>query len=121
MTRNSSVLLTAFTLALVPALALAHAQLRSADPPVGGSVQGAPAQVEITFSEAVEPQFSTIKVTNEAGQGVDRGNVHVPGTDAHRLVVSLPPLRPGQYRVEWHATSVDTHKTEGSYTFTVAP
>jgi copper resistance protein C len=34
--------------------------------------------------------------------------------------VTLPKLPPGTYTVNWHVTSVDTHKTEGNYTFTVA-
>ena len=33
--------------------------------------------------------------------------------------VSLKSLSPGTYRVRWHVLSVDTHKTEGSFTFTV--
>jgi copper resistance protein C len=33
--------------------------------------------------------------------------------------VGLKSLSPGTYRVRWHALSVDTHKTEGSFTFRV--
>jgi copper resistance protein C len=36
-----------------------------------------------------------------------------------KLVVEIPALSSGTYTVIWHATSVDTHKTEGSYRFTV--
>jgi methionine-rich copper-binding protein CopC len=28
---------------------------------------------------------------------------------------------PGKYKVEWHAVSVDTHKSEGTYRFQVTP
>jgi methionine-rich copper-binding protein CopC len=28
-------------------------------------------------------------------------------------------LSPGTYRVHWHVLSVDTHKTEGSFSFRV--
>ena len=41
--------------------------------------------------------------------------------DPATLSVPLRPLSTGVYKVTWHATSVDTHKTEGSYTFTVGP
>jgi methionine-rich copper-binding protein CopC len=114
---------TALALApsLAPHLAHAHAQLRSSDPPVGGTVGRAPTQVEITFSEAVEPRFSTIIVKDGSGKEVDRKDVHVLSGDAHHLAVSVSPLAAGEYRVEWHATSVDTHKTEGTYSFTVTP
>ena len=39
--------------------------------------------------------------------------------DGRVLSVKLKPLLPGSYSVEWHVTSVDTHKTEGHFTFTV--
>jgi methionine-rich copper-binding protein CopC len=37
------------------------------------------------------------------------------------ITVALPPLKPGLYHVTWHAVSVDSHRTEGGYTFTVTP
>jgi methionine-rich copper-binding protein CopC len=33
--------------------------------------------------------------------------------------VSLKPLRPGTYKVSWRVLSVDTHTTEGTFTFRV--
>ncbi len=108
-------------LLLATPAALAHAFLRSADPAVGSTVSAAPQQVEITFTEGVEPSFSTIVVQNASGTRVDKGNVHaIPGA-GKSLAVSLGPIPPGTYKVIWHATSTDTHKTEGSFSFTVAP
>ena len=37
------------------------------------------------------------------------------------LLVSLPQLAPGTYKVTWRVLSVDTHVTEGDFTFDVAP
>ena len=99
--------------------AWAHAQLRAANPAAGATIQPSPPQLEITYSEAVEPRFSSIKVLNTAGAEVENHDLHTAPGDGKRLIVGLPTLPPGLYRVEWHATSVDTHKTEGSYTFTV--
>jgi len=31
----------------------------------------------------------------------------------------LPPLPAGTYRVKWHVVSVDTHRTQGDFKFTV--
>ena len=98
--------------------AAAHAFLRTASPAVGASVQTAPAQVVIDFTEGVEPAFSTITVQDAGGARVDAGDVHLAGGQAH-LAVGLKPLPPGTYTVIWHATSVDTHRTEGRYSFTV--
>lgn len=108
-------------LLIMPRLVFAHAQLRQADPPVGAVVHSPPTQVELTFSEAVEPRFSTVTVANAAGARVDKGDLHPIAADAKRLAVSLEALPPGTYTVVWHATAVDTHKTEGAFTFTVAP
>ena len=108
-------------LLFAPSVAWAHAQLRQSDPPVGGTVQAAPDQVAITYSEAVEPRFSSIVVTNAAGAVGDKHDLHTAPGDVKRLIVGVAALPPGTYRVEWHATSVDTHKTEGTFNFTVAP
>lgn len=100
--------------------ASAHAFLQTATPPVGSTVRQAPSQVLINFTEGVEPVFSTITVQNGSGQRVDSGGVHLEGGNTH-LAVGLKPLGPGTYKVTWHATSVDTHKTSGTFSFTVSP
>ncbi len=101
--------------------AAAHAFLRSSSPAVGSTVQAAPAEVAITFTEGVEPGFSTIAVTDARGARVDAGSVHLAKGDDTRLLAPLHRLAPGTYSVVWHATSTDTHKTRGGFTFTVAP
>ena len=102
-------------------LAEAHAYPKSAEPVASSVVKAAPGAVTIAFSEALEPQFSTLTVVDAAGNGVDLGDAAVAPADAKRLSVHLRPLGPGVYKVAWHVTSVDAHKTEGSYSFTVAP
>ncbi len=106
--------------ALFSAPAFAHAFLRTATPAVGSTVQQSPNQVVIDFTEAVEPRFSAIAVQDATGASVAAGDVHLAGGDT-RLAIALKPLAPGAYRVVWRATAVDTHKTEGSFTFTVKP
>ncbi|HTR18289.1 MAG TPA: copper homeostasis periplasmic binding protein CopC [Acetobacteraceae bacterium] len=122
MTKRNTILstLVAALIAAAPAAAFAHAYLSTATPAVGSVVHAAPAEVTISFSEGVEPRFSTIVVTDAAGARVDKGDVHLAGADTH-LAVSLKPLAAGTYTVTWHATSTDTHKTQGRFTFTVKP
>jgi methionine-rich copper-binding protein CopC len=100
--------------------AFAHAFLEHARPPVGSELASPPPAVSITFTEDVEPQFSRIEVRTTTGTRVDKGDLHADG-DRARLAVSLPHLAPGTYTVSWHVTSIDTHKTEGQFTFTVKP
>jgi methionine-rich copper-binding protein CopC len=118
--------IVSFALALAVSLtisgsALAHAYLKSAVPPKNSTVRSAPAEVTIDFTEAVEPKYCTVEVQDSAGARVDNGDVHAGDASSKRLVVSLKPLAPGTYKVIWHATSTDTHKTQGTYRFTVKP
>ncbi len=68
----------------------------------------------------MEPRFSGIEVTAPGGARVDAGAAHLAGSDDRHLAVGLGPLQPGTYTVRWHATAVDTHRTEGSFRFTLA-
>ena len=115
------VIIGAIALLVGPGLAMAHAMLGKASPPAGGTVNVAPAELELTFSQALEPRFSSISVTDEAGRRVDKGDPHTVAGDPKRLGVSLGPMPAGRYNVIWQATSVDTHKTEGTYNFIVKP
>jgi methionine-rich copper-binding protein CopC len=101
--------------------AFAHAFLERASPPVGSEVASSPPELSITFTEGVEPLFSTIDVHGPAGAVIAAGKPHVAPDSNRQLTVNpqLPKLPPGIYTVNWHVTSVDTHKTEGKYTFTV--
>ena len=96
----------------------AHAMLSSASPPVGGSVGAAPRQVTLSFTQGLEPAFSSVQVTDSKGARVDTGKAHVSGST---MSVGLKALSPGSYQVHWQALSVDTHKTSGRYEFTVEP
>ncbi len=97
----------------------AHALLTRAEPPVGGTVQASPTVVVITFSSSVEPDFSTIVVQDANGVRVDRNDTHLAAGDDTRLAVDVRALPAGSYTVTWHATSTDTHKTQGKFSFTV--
>jgi methionine-rich copper-binding protein CopC len=94
----------------------AHAMLERAEPRVGSSVRGAPHEVTLWFTQKLEPAFSGAQVYSASGARVDQGRARVEGSVLH---VSLKALGPGTYRVRWRVLSVDTHTTEGSFTFRV--
>jgi methionine-rich copper-binding protein CopC len=101
--------------------AFAHAFLQSANPAVGSTVAAAPANVTCNFTEALEQHFSKLEVDDASGKRVDSGDMHLASGNGKQMLVGLPKLGAGVYTVIWHATSVDTHKTEGRFTFTVKP
>jgi methionine-rich copper-binding protein CopC len=98
--------------------AKAHAFLDHAEPRVGNKVASPPHAVTLWFTQNLEPAFSSVTVTNAAGQRVDVGKPRVSG---NQMSVSLRGGGTGTYHVSWHVLSVDTHKTEGNFTFQVGP
>jgi methionine-rich copper-binding protein CopC len=98
----------------------AHAHLRSAAPAADSTV-ATPSEVVCHFTEALEPRYSALEVQDAGGHRVDSGNMHLAAGDPKQMLVGLPRLGPGVYTVIWHATSIDTHKTEGRFSFTVQP
>ena len=114
-------ILLPFALVAASTAAFAHAQLRDATPPVGGTVASA-SQVRLHFSEGVEPNFSSISLKDEGGSEVAHGKpASDPSDNAVLIIKTTAPLRPGVYSVSWKAVSADTHHTQGSFQFTVKP
>ncbi len=58
-------------------------------------------------------------VTDKAGQRVDLDNAQVPPGQPAELQIGLKKLPRGTYTVRWRVVSVDTHNTEGHFTFDV--
>ena len=110
------VLLPSLLFAAVPAHA--HAFLDRAEPRVGSSVGSPPRQISLWFTQSLEPAFSGAEVRDAAGVRVDQG-ARVDPANRSLIRVSLKPLRPGSYKVHWRVLSVDTHTTEGSFSFQV--
>lgn len=114
-----SLSLLAFVMLCMASPAFAHAFLVRAEPPVGSEVGTPPHELVLTFTEGVEPLFTTIQLRDAGGVTLATGKPHTDPSNDRRLIVELPTLQNGTYTVTWHATSVDTHKTEGKFNFTV--
>lgn len=105
----------------LPVAAIAHAFLDHAVPPVGGTVPAAPKEVQMFYTQALEPAFSGATLAGADGQPIATPAAAVDPQNPMELVLKLPPLSPGHYKVSWHAVSVDTHRTEGTFSFDVQP
>jgi copper resistance protein C len=100
--------------------AFAHAELQSAEPAAGSAATTSPQQIRLTFSEAVIPRFSGVEVKDQAGKLIATGKAAVDPANRNVLVVPISEeLPPGDYKVEWHAVSEDTHREKGTYAFSV--
>ncbi len=114
----------AFALGLLLALssqAFAHAMLEKAAPSAGSTVATAE-KISLSFTEALEPHFSTITLTTNDGKPVAAPKAVPDPADAKTLVLTpASPLAAGSYHVAWAVVSVDTHRTQGAFDFTVKP
>jgi methionine-rich copper-binding protein CopC len=98
-----------------PSLVKAHAFLDHADPKVGSTVSS-PSQVTVFMTEELEGAFSRLQVFDGKGTEVDKKNAKVSGAT---MTVSVPILAAGTYKVAWKAVATDTHRTSGTFNFTV--
>lgn len=96
--------------------AQAHAFLDHASPLVGSTVPSPPHELTLSFTQNLEPAFTTVQVTGPNGARIDQGKPKISG---NTMRVAVRAAGPGTYHVHWHALSVDTHTTQGSYTFHV--
>lgn len=105
--------------ALTATVAAGHAVLQRAEPRVESKLKRAPDEVRLYFTERLEPAYSAFRVLNDQGEQVDRRDSRVDRANPALLRATLPPLRPGTYRVLWRVLSIDGDVTEGAFTFRI--
>lgn len=100
----------------------AHSALIRAEPGSRATLTESPKVIRLWFNEPVEAAFS--KVMLEKADGKALTGVGVPKAapdDAKQLIIQLPILAPGTYRVRYHVLSVDGHVVDWGYGFRVVP
>lgn len=105
-----------FTVVSLAPAAEAHAHLMSSLPAQGATI-AAPGDIELKFSEAPLAMLSGVELKTASGAIVPVSSKEI---DKNMLVV-VPqhPLDTGTYTVEWHVVTADTHRTQGTFAFTV--
>ena len=102
-----------------PSAALAHAVLVRSDPPQNARLTASPQRIDLFFSEPANHSFSTIQVFDSSGARHDKRDVRFTD-DPTEVTVSIEPLGPGFYYVNWVTVSdVDAHRWQGTFPFTV--
>jgi len=105
----------------MPAAASAHAMLERSSPVVGSSVHAAPAAISLRFSEAIEPALCTISLVRSDGAVVALAAPTVAERGTVLVATVRSAMTMGTYRVHWRVVSVDTHVTQGDFSFRIAP
>lgn len=120
--RRHAILIAAALAALaLPASAAAHAALLKTVPEASVTLSAPPKQVALTYSEAVEPRFAIVSVTDAGGHQEAAGPPRRSPSNPDTLLVPLRHTHEGWYLVFWRAISVDGHPVRGAFTFAVGP
>jgi len=80
-----------------------------------------PPELQLFFTQDLEPAFSGVTIATGDGQPIATGAPSIDPQNRAEMVLKLPALAPGHYKVSWHAVSVDTHRTEGTFSFDIQP
>lgn len=104
-------------LAIISEASFAHSLLVSSSPAAGATVS-APSDLKLAFSEGVESALTgaNLRCANAVIAPVGEATF---SPDRRALDYALPTLPKGTCRVQWHAVSVDGHRTRGEFDFTV--
>ena len=116
--RKLFVIPTAILLMSTAQFASAHSFPEQENPAAGEALATPPAQISIRYDAPIEKLFDSLQVLDSAGQNKASGEPQV-SADGRELSVPVAALNPGEYTVKWRVVCVDTHHTEGSYTFSV--
>ncbi len=110
------------TAALLAAVAFsssfAHGTVLNASPKNGAALATSPSEIRLEFSEALEPNFTSVKLFNASGQEVTT-SAKARVEDGKTVVLPLPVLPPGGYRAQWRSVGHDGHHVHGDLDFTV--
>ncbi len=112
------IIVSALTLLmLLPAIALAHAELEATVPADEATVVGTPTELSATFSEALTAE-STLSIRTASGDRLAVGGLD-PADPARLVITPVPDLAPGTYEMRWTAFTDDGHIERDTWTFTV--
>jgi methionine-rich copper-binding protein CopC len=105
--------------AFAASTAFAHVFPKKEEPGAGASVES-PSSVRIVFSGSLEPDFSSLTVTDASGKQVNSAKAQVDANHPGVIAVALPKSLPaGRYTVHLAAVASDGHRTQGDYSFNV--
>lgn len=106
-------------IALAPTV-LAHAELETVLPADKATVEGPPIQVQMTFTEKLDPAKSSIKLVDAAGSLVAEGSTVDTGLPTTMRLILPRALPAGTYTARWvSASAEDGDLDRGTTTFTI--
>ncbi len=98
--------------------ARAHSFPEAETPAAGQTLTAPPSEIAIKFDAPIEKLFAKLEVLNADGKDEATSAPEI-SADQLTLSIKVGALKPGEYHVEWAVVCIDTHHTNGSYSFEV--
>ena len=109
----------ALAIAILPAAALAHAELLSSSPAAGDTLTTLPEAVTLAFDGELTPDGTGFTVTDPDGDVVGEGRLDLTVAERNEIRGDLEADGQGTYAVAWTSVATDGHEESGDFTFTV--
>lgn len=97
----------------------AHASLVKSDPPRRASLSESPSQIQLWFNEEIETAYASVQVFDSNGKIVSVDEPKAVEDDPKSVVLAMPVLGSGSYKVQFRVLSVDGHVVESNYSFRI--
>ena len=118
LSRLAAAALMMAALAVLARAAAAHSFPEEQHPSAGQKLSAPPSEIQIKFDAPIEKLFAKLQVIGVDGKDYVIGEPLICD-DGIELSSKLATLKPGEYTVKWAVVCIDTHHTQGSYSFTV--
>jgi methionine-rich copper-binding protein CopC len=118
MTSKLSRLAATLMMLALAGTAAAHSFPEEQHPSAGQTLSAPPSEIQIKFDAPIEKLFAKLQVIGADNKDYAVGDPLI-SDDGIELSSKVAPLKPGEYTVKWAVVCIDTHHTQGSYSFTV--
>lgn len=98
---------------------LAHAKLVKSDPSRKAALSASPKYIQLWFNEKIEGSYASVTVLDSEKKAVTQNSPEPAAGDLKSVILNLPELEPGNYKVQYRVMSVDGHVIESSYEFSI--
>jgi copper transport protein len=101
-------------------VAQAHPLLLRSTPSGGQTVQSAPRQIDLWFSEPPVPAGVEVSLSDSDGRAIPISDIHLEDRGIHLVLTGFPALSRSVYEVRWSVVSkYDLHRLQGTLVFGV--
>jgi copper resistance protein C len=97
----------------------AHASLVKSDPPRRATLSESPTKIQLWFNEEIETAYAAVSVVDVNDKVVSQATPEKVVDDPKSIILALPELAAGAYKVQFRVLSIDGHVVDSSYSFRI--